>query len=310
MAERLVDVAEISIDAGDSLLEDPADQQGWGAGPQGWNPGIFSPFWGGSVVPGWNGGPLPCGAGSAGWGVPGGGFLGSVPGCGFSSQSPLVVPESQWSAVGGVPGPSAGSVGVVSDRQHSERAPVTSASETVAVGGGVAGPLVDVAVAGRGVAVVERPSVSAAEVVSSGISVPVEAPAVAVSSTRARGSCGRFGDAGEFVEPGREGVWEMLRLSVAPVTWSHYSAGFRVVSNFLFSRGWVPGHVAESFLEDFVLDSSRAGVSKRVVQGRFQFLAVLRLALVRCGEEPSRYGTHSFRIVPVLPVLVGAVPCG
>nr|XP_033798461.1 elastin-like [Geotrypetes seraphini] len=154
-------------------------QQGWDAGQQGWNPGMFSPFWGGSVVPGWTGGPLPCGAGGAVWGVPGGGFLGSVPGCGFSSQSPLVVPESQWSAVGGVPGPSAGSVGVVSDRQHGERASVTSALETVAVGGGVAGPSVDVAVAGRGVAVVERPSVSAAEVVSGGISVPVEEPSVA-----------------------------------------------------------------------------------------------------------------------------------
>nr|XP_033809146.1 uncharacterized protein LOC117364245 [Geotrypetes seraphini] len=95
-----------------------------------------------------------------------------------TEPSPLVVPESQWSAVGSVPGPLAGSVGAVSDRQHSEGASITSALETVAVGGGAAGPSADVVVAGRGVAVVERPSVSSAEVVSGGISVPVEEPSV------------------------------------------------------------------------------------------------------------------------------------
>nr|XP_033791558.1 uncharacterized protein LOC117356450 isoform X1 [Geotrypetes seraphini] len=254
-------------------------QQGWCTGQQGWSPGMFSPYFGGGFVPGWSGGPLPSGVGGAGWGAPGGGFPGSVPGCGFSSQSPLVVPETRWSATGGVTGPSSGSVGAAFDRRRSEGAPATSALVTVAVGGGAAGPSEDVVVADRGGTVVERPSVSSAEVVSSGISVPVTESSIAVSSTRAGGSCGRLGDAGAFVEPGREGVWEMLRLSVAPATWSHYSSGFRVVSTFLFSRGWVPGHVAESFLEDFVLDSGRAGVSQRVVRGRLEGFAFFCRAL-------------------------------
>nr|XP_033814698.1 uncharacterized protein LOC117366849 isoform X1 [Geotrypetes seraphini] len=225
------------------------------------------------------GAPSPHGAGGAGWGAPGVGFLGSVPGFGFSSQSPMPVQESPCGVSDRVPGPSSVSVGGAAEQQHSERASVVSVSEPVAVGGGATGTSADVVVAGRGVTVVERPEVASLEVVSGGISVPVEGPPVSVSSAGARGSRGRFSDAGAFVEPGREGVWEMLRLSVAPATWSHYSTGFRVVSAFLFSRGWVPGDVAESFLEDFVLDSSRAGVSKRVVQGRLAGFAFFCRAL-------------------------------
>nr|XP_033791559.1 translation initiation factor IF-2-like isoform X2 [Geotrypetes seraphini] len=154
-------------------------QQGWCTGQQGWSPGMFSPYFGGGFVPGWSGGPLPSGVGGAGWGAPGGGFPGSVPGCGFSSQSPLVVPETRWSATGGVTGPSSGSVGAAFDRRRSEGAPATSALVTVAVGGGAAGPSEDVVVADRGGTVVERPSVSSAEVVSSGISVPVTESSIA-----------------------------------------------------------------------------------------------------------------------------------
>nr|XP_033793469.1 uncharacterized PE-PGRS family protein PE_PGRS10-like [Geotrypetes seraphini] len=159
-------------------------QQGWWSGQQGWGPGMFPPYWGGGFVPGWSGGPLPSRAGGAGWGAPGGGLPGSVPGCGFSSQSPLVVPETRWSAAGGVPGPVSVSVGTASDRRRSEGAPVTSAAVTVAVGGGAAGPSEDVVVADRGGTVVERPSGSSAEVVSSGISVPVTD-----SSTAGAGRC-------------------------------------------------------------------------------------------------------------------------
>nr|XP_033772076.1 uncharacterized protein LOC117346503 [Geotrypetes seraphini] len=151
--------------------------------------------------------------------------------------------------------------------------------ESVAAGGGAAGPSSDVVVAGRGVTVEERPSRASTEVISCGTSVAVDGPSTSVSSTGAGGPGGRFGDAGAFVEPGREGVWEMLRLSVAPTTWSHYSAGFRVVFTFLVGRGWVPGDVAESFLEDFVLDSGRSGVSRRVVQGRLAGFAFFCRAL-------------------------------
>nr|XP_033801092.1 uncharacterized protein LOC117360801 [Geotrypetes seraphini] len=90
----------------------------------------------------------------------------------------MAVQESPWSAAGSVPGPSSCSAGAAADRQHSESASVASASEPVAVGGGAAGPSADVVVAGRGVTVVECPSASASEVVSGGISVPVEGPSV------------------------------------------------------------------------------------------------------------------------------------
>nr|XP_033814699.1 uncharacterized protein LOC117366849 isoform X2 [Geotrypetes seraphini] len=124
------------------------------------------------------GAPSPHGAGGAGWGAPGVGFLGSVPGFGFSSQSPMPVQESPCGVSDRVPGPSSVSVGGAAEQQHSERASVVSVSEPVAVGGGATGTSADVVVAGRGVTVVERPEVASLEVVSGGISVPVEGPPV------------------------------------------------------------------------------------------------------------------------------------
>nr|XP_033814764.1 uncharacterized protein LOC117366896 [Geotrypetes seraphini] len=211
--------------------------------------------------------------------MPGGGVPGSVSGCGFFSQSPSMVPEHQWSAAGAAPGPFLGSVDGVPDRQRGVGASVSSASEAAAVDGGVAGPVSGVVVAGRGVTVEEQRPVASAEAAASGLSLAEAGPSTSVSSAGARGSRRRCFDAGAFVEPGREGVWDMLRLSVAPATWSHYLAGFRLVATFLFSRGWAPGDVAESLLEDFVLDSYRSQLSRRVVQGRLAGFAFFCRAL-------------------------------
>nr|XP_033777442.1 uncharacterized protein LOC117348910 isoform X1 [Geotrypetes seraphini] len=157
----------------------------------------------------------------------------------------------------------------------------------VAAGGGVTGsPLLSSILPGVAVH-----SVSAS---TSGIAAPAGAAASGVSAVRstdpgssssqvssvgARSSSGGFADASSFMDPGQEGIWEMLRLSVATSTWSHYNLGFRTVAAFLAARGWCPGDVSESLLADFVLSSFRAQVSRGIVRGRLAGFAFFCRAL-------------------------------
>nr|XP_033819748.1 uncharacterized protein LOC117369369 isoform X2 [Geotrypetes seraphini] len=78
----------------------------------------------------------------------------------------------------------------------------------------------------------------------------VRDPPLQVSAPCSGSTPGRHTDARRFMGPGQDEVWEMLRLSVAASTWTHYCAGFRMVTAFLESRGWVSGSVSEALLVD------------------------------------------------------------
>nr|XP_033811833.1 uncharacterized protein LOC117365465 [Geotrypetes seraphini] len=157
----------------------------------------------------------------------------------------------------------------------------------VAAGGGVTGsPLLSSTLPGvavHGVSAstsgIAAPAGAAASGVSAVRSTDPGSSSSQVSAVGARSSSRGFADASSFMDPGQEGIWEMLRLSVAASTWSHYNLGFRTVAAFLAARGWCPGDVSESLLADFVLSSFRAQVSRGVVRGRLAGFAFFCRAL-------------------------------
>nr|XP_033811842.1 uncharacterized protein LOC117365475 [Geotrypetes seraphini] len=87
---------------------------------------------------------------------------------------------------------------------------------------------------------------------------------VMLSSAGSRRAAPWVADAGSFMEPGREELWDLLRQLVAPTTWTRYNAGFRRLFAFLPSRDWSPGPVSETLLAEFVQDSHRGEGRSRV----------------------------------------------
>nr|XP_033794720.1 uncharacterized protein LOC117357763 isoform X1 [Geotrypetes seraphini] len=217
-------------------------------------------------------GPVPSCSFGASWGVPMGVAGSILPGpaslFSWSPQVPAFLPGGRDPGVLDV-----GAAGT-SERPGGSGSERSSAlGGMVAAGGGAAGPshlsssLPGVAV--QGVSASGPVSLSGTAV--SGISssgVGDQGSSAQVSTVGSGCSGGRFADASSFMEPGQEGIWEMLRLSVADSTWSHYAAGFRLVATFLAERGWCPGDVAESLLADFVLSSFQAHTSRGVVRSR------------------------------------------
>nr|XP_033817352.1 uncharacterized protein LOC117368118 isoform X1 [Geotrypetes seraphini] len=149
--------------------------------------------------------------------------------------------------------------------------------------------------------------VAAADGAAGGSSGPIIAGGAQdmVSSVGARRAASGVADARSFMEPGREGLWDLLRQSVAPTTWTRYNAGFRRLFAFLSSRDWSPGHVSETLLAEFVLDSHRAGFSRGVVAGHLAGFTFFSRALGwRCpssGFLVRRLLTAMARIAPRQP---------
>nr|XP_033788413.1 elastin-like isoform X2 [Geotrypetes seraphini] len=256
-----------------------------GVFPGSWGPGWGSPSWGpGSSVSGvgpsvsqWGGssvgpmamGILPSCSYGTGWGVPlgmGGSILpGPASLFSWSPQMPAFLPggrESGVSDVGAARAP---------ERPGGSGSERSSAfGGEVAAGGGATGSshlsssLPGVAVRGVSASGPVSSSGNAVRGISSG-GVVDQGSSSQVSPVGPGCAGGRFADASSFMEPGQEGIWELLRLSVADSTWSHYSVGFRLVATFLAERGWCPGDVAESLLADFVLSSFRVHTSRGVV---------------------------------------------
>nr|XP_033794721.1 uncharacterized protein LOC117357763 isoform X2 [Geotrypetes seraphini] len=196
-------------------------------------------------------GPVPSCSFGASWGVPMGVAGSILPGpaslFSWSPQVPAFLPGGRDPGVLDV-----GAAGT-SERPGGSGSERSSAlGGMVAAGGGAAGPshlsssLPGVAV--QGVSASGPVSLSGTAV--SGISssgVGDQGSSAQVSTVGSGCSGGRFADASSFMEPGQEGIWEMLRLSVADSTWSHYAAGFRLVATFLAERGWCPGSSDRSY---------------------------------------------------------------
>nr|XP_033815966.1 uncharacterized protein LOC117367477 isoform X1 [Geotrypetes seraphini] len=229
---------------------------------------------------------MPAGTYGPGWGVPVGMAGGVLPGsASFFPCFPQVAPffpggrEVGALAVGGA--------GVTERPGGSGSERSSALGGLVAAGGGATGStllsstLPGVAV--QGVSASTSGAAAVAGAADSGVSVARSSDpgssSSQVSPIGARSSSRGFADACTFMEPGQEGIWEMLRLSVAATTWSHYNNGFRTVAAFLAARGWCPGDVSESLLADFVLSSFRAQLSRGVVRGRLAGFAFFCRAL-------------------------------